>query len=111
MTVSASLLCSLLPSLLPPSERRERRTAERAGGVRPRAGAAACSNALVLSGLILRCSRPELPNRVCLIIVCSAGRTHRLPRAECDSLCEAVPKPYLGESPSELAPLAVVCVS
>ena len=106
VTVSASLLCSLLPSLLPPSERRERRTAERAGGVRPGAGAAACSNALVLSGLILRCSRPELPNhRV------SAGRTHRLPRAECDSLCEAVPKPYLGESPSELAPLAVVCVS
>ena len=57
----------------------------------------------------MRCSRPELLNRVCL--VGSAGRTHRLPRAECDSLCDAVPKPYLGESPSELAPLAGVCVS
>ena len=49
---------------------------------------------------------PGVPSRVCL-----TGRTHRLPRAECVSLCVDVPKPYLGESPSELAPLAVVFVS
>jgi hypothetical protein len=54
-------------------------------------------------------ARRRAPNRVCL--AGSAGGTHRLPRAECVSLCVAVPKPYLGESPSELAPLAVVCVS
>ena len=53
---------------------------------------------------------PGVPNRVCLT-GSVGGRTHRLPRAECVSLCVDVPKPYLGESPSELAPLAVVFVS
>ena len=51
-----------------------------------------------------RVCQPGVPKRV-------RGCTHRLPRAECVSLCVAVPKPYLGESPSELAPLAVVFVS
>ena len=55
-------------------------------------------------------AKHRVPNRVCQI-GSVGGRTHRLPRAECVSLCVDVPKPYLGESPSELAPLAVVFVS